>query len=194
MKQTTNLGLKKSGYDDFGDVEILNENWDKVDEAITSASSLGKVNTKAAPADADSVIISDSADSGKTKRLLWSGVKTALNKLFVPLTRKVNGKRLNADVTLSASDVGAAASDHNHDTRYYTRDQIDIKMGSAVTTSNIMSKLGTVPISKGGTGVTRMTGSDYEVNRPRGIVIATSVPSSVSNGCLIVVAEDVETS
>lgn len=31
MKQTTNLGLKKSGYDDFGDVEVLNENWDKID-------------------------------------------------------------------------------------------------------------------------------------------------------------------
>lgn len=31
MEQTTNLGLKKSGYDDFGDVEVLNENWDKID-------------------------------------------------------------------------------------------------------------------------------------------------------------------
>lgn len=31
MEQTMNLGLKKSGYDDFGDVEVLNENWDKID-------------------------------------------------------------------------------------------------------------------------------------------------------------------
>ena len=182
MKQTTNLGLKKSGYDDFGDVEVLNENWDKVDEAI-AATDPTKITAKAAPADGDSVMLSDSADGGKTKRLLWSSVKTALNKLFVPLTRKVNGKRLNADVTLTASDVGA-----------YSKAEMDTKMGSAVTTDNIMSKLGTVPISKGGTGVTSMVGTDYSTNRPRGIVLATAVPSSVPNGCVTMVVEYVVTS
>lgn len=179
MEQTTNLGLKKSGYDDFGDVEALNENWDKVDEAI-AATDPTKVSTKAGPADTDGVMLSDSADGGKTKRLLWSSVKTALNKLFVPLTRKINGKRLNADVTLTASDVNA-----------YSKTEMDTKMSSAVTTSNIMSKLGTVPINKGGTGVTSMTGSDYSTNRPRGIVLATAVPTSVPQGCVTMVVEDV---
>ncbi len=36
----------------------------------------------------------------------------------VPTTRKINGKALSADINLSASDVGAAASGHDHDTRY----------------------------------------------------------------------------
>ena len=106
-------------------------------------------------------------------------------------TRRINGKRLNKDVTLTASDVGAAASDHTHDTRYYTRDQMDTKMSGAVTTDNIMSKLDTVPISKGGTGVTSMVGTDYSTNRPRGIVLATEVPSSVPNGCVVLVASRV---
>ena len=34
---------------------------------------------------------------------------------YVPTTRKVNGKALSADISLSASDVGAAASSHSHD-------------------------------------------------------------------------------
>ena len=175
MEQTTNLGLKKSGYDDFGDVEVLNENWDKVDEAI-AATDPTKVNTKAKPADTDGVMLSDSADGGKTKRLLWSSVKTALNKLFVPLTRKINNKPLSADVTLTASDVNA-----------YSKTEMDTKMSSAVTTDNIMSKLDTVPINKGGTGVTSMVGTDYSTNRPRGIVLATEVPSSVPGGCVTIV-------
>lgn len=33
----------------------------------------------------------------------------------VPTTRKVNGKVLSGDITLSASDVGAAPSSHTHD-------------------------------------------------------------------------------
>ncbi|WP_318362192.1 hypothetical protein [uncultured Agathobaculum sp.] len=179
MEQTTNLGLKKSGYDDFGDVEVLNENWDKVDEAI-AATDPTKVSIKAKPADTDGVMLLDSADGGKTKRLLWSSVKTALNKLFVPLTRKINNKPLSADVTLTASDVNA-----------YSKTEMDTKMSSAVTTDNIMNKLGTVPIDKGGTGVTSMTGSDYSTNRPRGIVLATAVPTSVPNGCVVLVASEV---
>ena len=34
---------------------------------------------------------------------------------YVPTTRTVNGKALSANITLSASDIGAAASSHTHD-------------------------------------------------------------------------------
>jgi hypothetical protein len=44
---------------------------------------------------------------------LWSKVKTLVGN-YVPTTRKVNNKTLNADITLSASDVGAVASSHTH--------------------------------------------------------------------------------
>lgn len=102
--KTTNYGLNKHSPQDFYNVEARNENWDKIDEALAAADPT-KITTKAEPADADGVMIADSADGGKAKRLLWSSVKTALSKLFVPLTRKVNGKTLAKDVTLTATDI-----------------------------------------------------------------------------------------
>ena len=104
--KTTNYGLNKHSPQDFYNVEARNENWDKIDEAL-AATDPTKITTKAAPADGDGVMIADSADGGKAKRLLWSSVKTALGKLFVPLARKINGKTLEKDVTLTAEDVGA---------------------------------------------------------------------------------------
>ena len=112
--KTTNYGLNKHSPQDFYNVEARNENWDKIDEAL-AATDPTKITAKAAPADADGVLLADSADGGKAKRLLWSSIKTALGKLFVPLTRKVNGKTLTKDVTLTAENVGAAAADRNCD-------------------------------------------------------------------------------
>jgi hypothetical protein len=102
--KTTNYGLNKHSPQDFYNVEARNENWDKIDEALAAADPT-KITAKAAPADGDGVMIADSADGGKAKRLLWSNVKAALGKLFVPLARKINGKALSADVTLTAADI-----------------------------------------------------------------------------------------
>ena len=102
--KTTNYGLNKHSPQDFYNVEARNENWDKIDKVL-AATDPTKVTAKAAPADGDGVMIADSADGGKAKRLLWSSVKTALGKLFVPLARKINGKALSADVTLTAADI-----------------------------------------------------------------------------------------
>lgn len=102
--KTTNYGLNKHSPQDFYNVESRNENWDKIDEAL-AATDPTKITAKAAPADGDGVMIADSADGGKAKRLLWSNVKAALGKLFVPLARKINGKALSADVTLTAADI-----------------------------------------------------------------------------------------
>ena len=104
--KTTNYGLNKHSPQDFYNVEARNENWDKIDEAL-AATDPTKITAKAEPADGDGVMIADSADGGKAKRLLWSNVKAALGKLFVPLARKINGKTLAKDVTLTAEDVGA---------------------------------------------------------------------------------------
>lgn len=102
--KTTNYGLNKHSPQDFYNVEARNENWDKIDEAL-AATDPTKITAKAEPADGDGVMIADSADGGKAKRLLWSSVKEALGKLFVPLARKINGKTLSADVTLTAADI-----------------------------------------------------------------------------------------
>lgn len=108
--KTTNYGLNKHSPQDFYNVEARNENWDKIDEALAAADPT-KITTKATPADADGVMIADSADGGKAKRLLWSSVKAALGKLFVPLARKINGKALSADVTLTGDDIAMGADD-----------------------------------------------------------------------------------
>lgn len=102
--KTTNYGLNKHSPQDFYSVEARNENWDKIDEAL-AATDPTKITAKAEPADGDGVMIADSEDGGKAKRLLWSNVKAALGKLFVPLARKINGKTLAKDVTLTAADI-----------------------------------------------------------------------------------------
>ena len=108
--KTTNYGLNKHSPQDFYNVEARNENWDKIDEAL-AATDPTKITAKAEPADGDGVMIADSADGGKAKRLLWSNVKAALGKLFVPLARKINGKALSADVTLTGDDIAMGADD-----------------------------------------------------------------------------------
>ena len=61
-------------------------------------------------ADNDKLVLVDvSVSSGsKIRTVLWSAIKTALNNLFVPKTRTVNKKALSGDISLTASDVGAA--------------------------------------------------------------------------------------
>lgn len=58
----------------------------------------------------------------------------------VPTTRKVNGKSLSADVTLSASDVGAADSAHNHNDIYYTESEMDDKLSEKAASVHTHSK------------------------------------------------------
>lgn len=69
----------------------------------------------------------------------------------------------------TASMVGAAPTSHTH------------------SASQISS--GIFSIARGGTGVSNMVGTDYSTNRPRGIVLQSSTPSSVSNGCIVGVYE-----
>ncbi len=99
------LLIAQKGEDGAGadDLRQINDALDAVDPT--------KITAKAAPADGDGVMIADSADGGKAKRLLWSSVKTALGKLFVPLARKINGKTLSKDVTLTGDDIAMGADD-----------------------------------------------------------------------------------
>lgn len=54
----------------------------------------------------------------------------------VPSSRTVNGKALSENITLSASDVGAATSSHSHDDKYYTETEIDTKFASKSDTTH----------------------------------------------------------
>lgn len=109
-QKTPNYNLNKPGYEDFGDVDTLNENFEKIDKVL-AATDPTKVTAKAEPADGDGVMIADSADGSKAKRLPWSSIKTALGKLFVPLARKINGKTLTEDVTLTGENIAVSTTD-----------------------------------------------------------------------------------
>lgn len=55
----------------------------------------------------------------------------------VPTSRKINGKALSSDITLSASDVGAAYDNHTHSTEQITGLQSVISDITSTQTSNI---------------------------------------------------------
>jgi len=82
----------------------------------------------------------------------WNGKQDALGYTPVPDTRKVNGKALSADITLTAADVGAATSNHGHGA--ITNDgKIGTQANNAIYTgSSGMLQAGTLPIAAGGTG------------------------------------------
>lgn len=72
--------------------------------------------SKVSESDLDSTLaskLSGKADSSHTHDDIYFTETEIDNKLsgYVPTSRKVNGKELNTDVTLSASDVGALSSD-----------------------------------------------------------------------------------
>lgn len=70
----------------------------------------------------DAAPTKDSANavsSGATFAALQECSKTDhTHSNYVPTSRKVNNKALSSNITLAASDVGAAPSDHNHDSAY----------------------------------------------------------------------------
>ena len=124
----------------------------------------------------------------------------------VPNTRKVNGKQLNKDITLSAADVGALPSDTvipsvpdnivkytaisnvetttplNADTlQGYTADYFATATGLASVSSNVSAKM---DIS-GGTmtgALIAQNNTNYTTKQVRNIIISTEDPSGGDNG------------
>lgn len=172
--KTTNYGLNKHSPQDFYNVEARNENWDKIDEAL-AATDPTKITTKAAPADGDGVMIADSADGGKAKRLLWSSVKTALGKLFVPLARKVNGKTLAKDVTLTGDDIAMGADD---------AESLRAAMAKRPLARETLTLAGDInaksDFPRGKSLVFRTTDSDWNGNMPSGYAAYAKLRSSLS--------------
>lgn len=112
--ENVTVGLASQAYAKAEDLQALEEQHSKDVERINDALDAidpTKITAKAEPADADGVLLADSEAAGGLKRLLWSSVKTALGKLFVPLARKVNGKALSSDVTLTGDDIAMGADD-----------------------------------------------------------------------------------
>ena len=130
------------------DGKVLPEQLPEMDVSTAMAG----FDTKDALADADGIVITDSAAENAGKRVLWSKVKELLGKLYVPLTRKINKKALSSDITLSAADVGAAAASHTH--------ALD-----ALT--------GILPVNKGGTGQSSLEALLAALKQAGAVQIAT---------------------
>ena len=76
----------------------------------------------------------------------WQNV-TPENIGAIPTTRTVNEKPLSSDITLLHSDVGAAASSHNHSTSEISSGVFPIERGgtNAATAAEALENLGGVP-------------------------------------------------
>ena len=80
-----------------------------------------------------------------------TSASTALSNLGgVPTTRTINSKALSSNITLSASDVGAAESNHTHSTSDITSGTLPIARGgtNATSASTALSNLGGVPTTR----------------------------------------------
>lgn len=98
MNNTTYYNLKKPEDSDNVLISDLNGNADVIDQALHGLDEglkglkyeppLTQAGSKSAVADGDSMVITDSADGNKTKRVLWSAVKSALAALFAAKTHQ----------------------------------------------------------------------------------------------------------
>ena len=163
--ENVTVGLASQAYAKAEDLQALEEQHSKdverIDDALDAVDPT-KITTKAAPADGDGVMIADSADGGKAKRLLWSNVKAALGKLFVPLARKVNGKTLTEDVTLTAADIKMPDSEED--------------VGAAMA-----KRLGSRAKYLAGTSIFDYMKSEYNAGHHAGFIHAINCPD-IPNG------------
>lgn len=86
MEQTPKYGLKKPGGSDYVDVAVLNEDMDKIEAALDGLEKgkeglLKNAAGKTTPLGADSLVLIDSAESNKTKRVTMTALALAIDML-----------------------------------------------------------------------------------------------------------------
>ena len=114
---------------------LLNEKVDKVegkglstnDYTSEEKDKLGKIEPEA-----NKTIVDAELSSTSTNPVQNKVVNSALSGK-VPMTRTINDKALSSNITLSASDVGAAAASHDHNDIYYTEAEINTKVNALNT-------------------------------------------------------------
>ena len=158
MEQTTNYGLNKPGGSDYARINVLNANMDAVDAALKDLEESKAEGAALAAHEADGVKHVSAAE-----RTAWNAkaagdhTHTAAQVGAVPTTRKVNGKALSADITLTAGDVGAAAASHSHGAGDIVSGTLDAGRIPGLAASKITS--GTLSVARGGTGQSTLTES-----------------------------------
>ena len=125
----------------------------------------------------------------------------------VPTTRTVNGKPLSGDITLTAADVGALPLEggiatgelkYNGDvdsmpqewsprtlvTKRFVEDLFGAAAPAAHNHSASSINSGTLPVARGGTGVTAVGGTDYTTTRFRGSQLRNADTNPTTNGTI----------
>ena len=128
---TPNLNLKKPDAGEFYSIEDANSNMNKIDTAVKSKADIdpgtskvkadqlptvGDALQKTTIVDADSVSISDSADTGKSKRVLWSSIKTTLKTWLDTLYSAVGHAHAWSAITGKPTSFAPSAHKESHKT------------------------------------------------------------------------------
>ena len=100
---------------------------------LMSATDKTKLDTIATGA--NKTVVDSALSSTSTNPVQNKIVNSALAEK-VPSTRTVNGKSLAANISLTASDVGASAFGHTHDDRYYTEPEMNSKLAGKANSSH----------------------------------------------------------
>ena len=193
MKYTKNYQFKKPDSDDAYDIQNENDNMDLIDETLKNTvdnvdielnAALLELRNAIANAQAileslvDSKIATHTANKNNPHAVTLAQVLGGGGSSVIPVANGGTGNS-SVDTTPTQNSTkmvtsggvynalsGKAASSHNH------------------SASNITS--GTLPLSRGGLGRTAKTTSsnDYEF---RAIKFQTTVPTSVDQGCIVLV-------
>lgn len=141
MTTTPKYGLNKPEGSDYAKIQLLNENADKLDVALDGLETGKEVLVKNAaekstPVDADSLVLVDSADSSKTKRLTWSRVKATLNTLYSAVGH-FRTKSQISDFPTTMAPSAHASTHKTGGTDALTADDIGAEVAGAAATVQI---------------------------------------------------------
>ena len=138
-------------------------------------------------ADADSLVLSDSADGGKSKRVLWGKVKDLLGGVFA----KKNHQHTKSNITDFPSSMTPSAHAASHSSS--GNDKITPSSIGAAATSHNHAAGNITAGTFSSTNVKAATGADYTTARVRNIQASTTDltagSSALANGDIYLVYE-----